>query len=139
MAIEIVTGLILGLNGIEVGCAQTVSWGASRTEIVAKCAANGGTKVTRPGDKAYTLSVEALARVATGVDAAGNFTYVNLEQLFEDGTIFDFEVGGEEVGSTKKSGQCYVLSYSESSNLDGETTWSADFSVTGDVTYTANA
>lgn len=139
MAIEIVNGLEISLNGIVVGCAQTVSWGASRTEIVAKCFANGGTKVTRPGEKSYELSVEALARVATGQDAAGNFTFANLEQLFEDGTIFNFEVGDDEIGGTKKSGTCYVLNYKESSNIDGETTWSADFSVTGDVTYTTNA
>ena len=139
MAIEVAKQLVLSLNGIPVGCAQTVSWGASRERKTAVCQASGDNDESRPGRKSYTMSVDALMRVATGTDAAGEFTFVNIETLFEAGTIFDFEIGPDELGATKKAGQCWVESYEQSSSLDEDPTWSAAFAVTGPVEYTTNA
>lgn len=139
MAIEVIDRLVLSVDGVAVGCAQSVSWGASRERKTAVCQASGDTDESTPGRKSYSMSVEALMRVATGVDAAGQKTFVDIEELFEDGTIFEFEIGPEEVGATKKTGTAWVESYEQGSSIDDNATLNVTFAVTGPVTTSVNA
>lgn len=119
-------------------CARTVSFGGSRTRITGTCAASGDAEESKPGRKSYTLSAEALIRVATGDDVATQVTTATLEAAFEAGTILPWEFGTETLGATKKSGTAYVESFEEGGTLDGEATFNVTFAVTGPVVYTVN-
>lgn len=141
MAIKVEEGYAfqISIDGIVFGCARTVSFGASREDVDATCTASAGAKETRPGQKSYTLSATSLSRVTTGTDVATNVTAKEIETMFEDGTVFDFEFGTDTTGATKKQGTAYVRSYEISGGSTAEPEFSVEFAVTGPVTYVPNA
>jgi len=118
------------------GCATTVKFGASVEDKDATCTASLGTKESRPGQKSYTLSADALMRVATTpAEAAANVTSKTIEQYFEDRTIFNWSFTTSTVGGTKKSGTAYIKSFDEGGGATADATLSVAFTVTGPVTY----
>lgn len=130
--------LQISIGGIIYGCAQTVNFGASREDKDATCTASGGTKESIPGQKSYTLSADALERVTTGASVATNVTSKELEEMFEDGTVFDWEFGSTTPGATRKSGNAYVKSYTHTGGQNDDAKFAVTFTVTGPVTYTTN-
>ena len=130
--------LQISIDGIIYGCAQTVTFGASREDKDATCTASGGTKETIPGQKSYTLSADALERVTTGADITTNVTSKELEDMFENATVFDWEFGSTTTGAQRKAGKAYVRSYTHTGGATDDAKFAVEFSVTGPVTYTVN-
>jgi len=141
MPLSIETGfnLQISIGAIVIGCAQTVKFGSSREVKDATCTASGGVKESVPGQKSYTMSCDALMRVATGTDIPLNVTVKTLEAAFEAGTFLAFSFGTSTVGASKKSGTCYVQSLEQTGGANDDAKFSVTFEVTGPVTYTTNA
>lgn len=138
MAIKVEDGFNfqISLGGIIFGCAQTVSFGASVEDKDATCTASGGVKETIPGQKSYTLSAASLMRVTTLTDITTNVTSREIEQMFEDREIIDWEFTTTTTGGTKKAGTAYIKSFTESGGTNADAAFSVEFTVTGPVTYT---
>ena len=141
MALKVETGfnLQISIGTIVIGCAQTVKFGSAREVKDATCAASAGVKESVPGQKSYTMSADALMRVATGTDIATNVTVKTLEEAFEAGTLLAFSFGTSTVGATKKAGTCYVQSLEQTGGATDDAKFSVTFEVTGAVVYTTNA
>ena len=141
MPLKIETGfnLQITLGTIVLGCAQTVKFGSAREVKNATCTASGGVKETIPGEKSYTMSADALMRVATGTDVALNVTVKTLEEAFEAGTFLTFSFGTSTTGATKKTGTCYIQSLEQTGGATEDAKFSVTFEVTGPVAYTTNA
>jgi hypothetical protein len=130
--------LQISIDGTIFGCARTVSFGAEREDKDATCTASKGTKESVPGQKSYSLSADALERVATGTNIPTEVTSKDLEDLFESGALFDWEFGSTTSGAQRKAGKAYVKSYTHSAGATDDATFAVVFTVTGDVTYTVN-
>ena len=141
MALKIETGfnLQIAIGAVVIGCAQTVKFGSSREVKDATCAASAGVKESVPGQKSYTMSADALMRVATGTDIPLNVTVKTLEEAFEAGTLLTFTFGTSTLGATKKTGTCYVQSLEQTGGSNDDAKFSVTFEVTGVVTYATNA
>lgn len=139
MALTVEDGyaLQIELDGLVFGCATTVKFGASVEDKDATCTASLGTKETRPGQKSYTLTADALMRVDDAPPTpATDITSNTIEKYFEDRTIFDWSFTTTSKGGTKKSGKAYIKSFEEGGGSNADATLSITFSVTGPVTYT---
>lgn len=139
MALTVEDGfnLQIELDGIVFGCATTVKFGASVEDKDATCTASLGTKESRPGQKSYTLSADALMRVDNApTNPPTNITSNTIEDYFENRTIFDWSFTTTTKGGTKKSGTAYIKSFEESGGANADATLSVTFTVTGPVDYT---
>ena len=59
-----------------------------------------------------------------------------LNGIFGSGEVtFEYGPQGSTSGDVRYTGECVMTSYSPGSPVDGVSTWSADFLVTGAVTY----
>lgn len=139
MALTVEDGfnLQIELEDIVFGCATTIKFGASVEDKDATCTASQGTKESRPGQKSYTLTADALMRVDSAPTVpATNITSNTIEKYFEDRTIFNWSFTTTTSGGTKKSGTAYIKSFEEGGGSNTDATLSVTFTVTGPVTYT---
>lgn len=140
MSLKIENGfnLQISIGAIVIGCAQTVKFGMAREVKDATCTASGGVKESVPGQKSYTMSCEALMRVATGTDIPLNVTVKTLEEACDAGTLLTFSFGTSTTGATKKTGTCYVQSLEQTGGAKDDAKFSATFEITGVVAFTTN-
>lgn len=129
------TDVVVRINDIIVGCAQAVDITVSRAIDPASCSASGGWAQGSPGERSWSGSISALARLFEAAEEATNISYDDLLAMLTDGARVELEFSQ---GSTKRyGGFAYVSELSFSKPESGNCNWSASFA--GDGAYAAVA
>ena len=139
MAVINVSGvdISLRLNGIEVGCASSVTLSLTTAMNAAACKATGGWDENVPGRHSWTADVDGLVRVATGTDIAGNRTYTDIMGLQIARTPVTVVVTSAITGDTMYTGTAYLTSTSKSAPLDGNATFTSSLVGSGPLVPSA--
>lgn len=115
----------LRLNGVEVGCASSVSLALTTAMNAAACKATGAWDENVPGRHSWTADVDGLIRVATGIDKAGNRTYADIMALQIARTAVEVVVTSSITGDTMYTGTAYLTSTAQTAPLDGNATFTS--------------
>jgi hypothetical protein len=138
MASRIVKGreLLLSVDGVSVGCANSVEFNSSYELVQAACRESGAFYDAEPGSFTATLSVEGLMKIDTPADATQN-RYYDLAHLHMNQTKIAWVFGTEVSGEEEWSGFAYITSYSQSAPQEDNGTYSIELAVVGDYKIAA--
>jgi predicted secreted protein len=131
--------LTLILDGIDIGCADTIDFTITTATTSAVCRADGGWAQTVPGQHSWTASTGGLIRLATGADAADNKTYTDLRKLQIARTLVTLKFGTDISGDEVATGQAIITSTKATSPANAAATFTVDFQGTGPLTFSTNA
>jgi predicted secreted protein len=140
MATSTISGidLILSVNDIAIGCAQTIDLEVKTETSSATCRASGGWAEVVAGRHSWTASTSGLYRIATAGDVATNMTLANLQALQIARTPVAIEFGSETVGDQKVAGNAIITSVKRTAPETGAGTFAVSFEGTGPLTFTTN-
>lgn len=125
------TDVVVRIDNVVVGCAQSVDITVSRALDPATCSASGGWAQSSPGERSWSGSIGAVARTFETGEEAANISYDDLLTILTDGTKVELEFS---LGTTKRyGGFAYVSELAFSKPETGVCTWNASF--TGDGEY----
>ena len=140
MAVQTISGidLLLKVNGVAIGCAQSIDVEVKTDTTSATCRASGGWAESVGGRHSFMASTNALYRIATGTDAATNVTAANLMALQIARTPVAIEFGSAVAGDQKMAGNAIITSVKYTAPESGAATASVSFEGTGPLTFTTN-
>jgi hypothetical protein len=122
--------LLLSVDGVSIGCANSVEFNSSFEMVQAACRENGAFYDAEPGTFTATLSVEGLMKIDTPQDATQN-RYYDLAGLHMNQTKIAWVFGTDVVGEEEWSGNAYITSYSQSAPQEDNGTYSLELAVVG--------
>jgi Phage tail tube protein len=124
------TDVVVKVNSVIVGCAQSAEFTVSREMDEATCSASGGWKQVSPGQKSWSGSFSAVLRNFTTAEEAANVSFDEILDLLDDGTEVTVEYS-RIAGGKRYSGQAYLSEVSYSQPDKGAVTWSANYEGNG--------
>jgi hypothetical protein len=132
MAEKVIKGrdLLLQVNGISVGCAETVEFSSSYEMVEAACRESGGYYDAEPGDRTATLSTDGVMKIDTPADPTKMRGY-DLAQLHMDQTRINWVFGTDTTGEKEWYGEAYITEYSQSAPQKENGTYSVSLQVVG--------
>lgn len=130
--------LELAVQGIPIGCADTIDLTLTTASTSAVCRDSGGWGQSVPGQHTWGASTGGLIRLATGVDAANNVTYTNLRKLQVDRTRVELKFGTDISGDEVATGFAYITETKATSPANGAATFTVSFVGDGPLTFTTN-
>lgn len=131
------TDVVVKVNNVIVGCAQSAEFTVSREMDEATCSASGGWKQVSPGQKSWSGSISAVFRSFTDAESATEVTLESVYELLDDGTEVAIEYTRATAGGKRYTGQAFVSELSYSQPDKGAVTWSANFEGNGAFTIAA--
>lgn len=129
----------LELNSLPFGCSTSAGLSVETDMDEASCQASGAWKEYIPGAHGWNMDVDALARVATGADAAANLTYADLLALQIAKTLIPVSFGTDISGDVRFVGDSYIKSFKMNRPETGKVTFSVSLQGTGPLTTEVNA
>ncbi|UOR07162.1 phage tail protein [Hymenobacter aerilatus] len=125
------TDVVTYIGDTVVGCAQSMDVTVARTIDPATCSSSGGWAQGSPGERSWSGSIGAIARVFPTAEEAANISYKDMLSTLVDGTEVDFEftLGGEQ--GERYGGKAYLSNLALSKPETGTVTWTADFTGNG--------
>jgi hypothetical protein len=130
----IASDVVVKIDNIVVGCAQTAEFTVSREMLDSTCTATGAWKAQTPGQKSWTGSFSAIFREFTVAEAATNVSFDDVFDLVDDGTLVTIEYATTPNGVTRYSGEAYVSEIKFSKPEKDSVTWSASYQGNGPLT-----
>ncbi|WP_071884448.1 phage tail tube protein [Hymenobacter sp. APR13] len=124
--------VVIKVDDVVVGCAQSAEFTMSREMDEASCAASGGWKQVSPGQKSWSASFAALYRSFTVAEDATQVSFDELFDKLDDGVAVTLEFGKVVTGGTRYSGEAYVSEIKYSQPDKGNVTWNANFTGNGE-------
>lgn len=140
MAISNVSGADMSLyvDGIEIGCSDSIDFTITTATSEATCRASGGWTETVAGRHSWAATTGGLIRIATGTDAASNKTYQDLVSLQIARTPVTLKFGTDTTGGDVYTGTAIITSTKATSPADAGATFAVDFAGSGPLTKTTN-
>lgn len=143
MAVTTLVGkdVSIKIDTVNVGCATDISLDISAEMITTTCAASGGWKEQKPGEKSASGSLGGVMRVTTEGDIPTNITHAELFAKMVAGTacaIIFTATAGAGIGITYTC-TAYIsgLQIQAKPVGNGEATFTANIAVTGAVVVAA--
>lgn len=130
--------LTLKVDGIEIGCADSIDVTITTATSEATCRASGGWTESVAGRHSWSASTSGLIRLATLTDAAGNKTYKDLVALQIARTPVEIVFGTDIAADTVYTGSAIITSTKATSPSDGAATFSVDFTGSGPLVPSVN-
>lgn len=130
--------LELSVNGVAIGCADTINVSIDTAMSSAACRQSGGWASNVPGQHSWTADTSGIVRLATGSDKATNRTFTDLAALQLARTPIDIVFGSSISGDTKYTGKAYISNTKPTSPLDGAATFSVSFIGDGPLVPSVN-
>lgn len=134
------TDVVTEIDNVVVGCAQSMNVSVARTIDPATCSASGGWAQGSPGERSWSGSIGAMARLFTaGAEETANVSYKKLLGILVDGAEVDFSflLGGED--GERYGGKAFLSNLTIDKPETGIVTWSADFTGNGPYALIPNA
>jgi predicted secreted protein len=128
----------LSVNETLVGCATSITLDMSSQVNEGTCRQSGGWTDKTIGRHNWTATIEALMRIATGTDTAGNVTYANFVQMWKNRTPIEVSFGSSISGATREEGTALISGVSASSPENANATISVSLEGTGALTTVTN-
>lgn len=128
----------LDLNGKPFGCSTSAGLSVDTDMDEASCQASGAWKEFIPGTHGWGLDADALARIATGTDAAANVTFTDLLRLQIAKTLIPVSFGTTISGDARFEGNAYIKSFKQNRPEKGKVTFSVSLQGTGPLNIVDN-
>ena len=123
--------VVVKVNDIVVGCAQSADFTVTREMDEATCAASGGWRQVSPGEKSWSGSFSAVFRAfTTAEEEATNASFDDLFDMLDDGTEVTIEYS-RIAGGKRYTGQAFISEVSYSQPESGVVTWTASYTGNG--------
>ena len=130
--------VVVKVNNIIVGCAQSAQFTVSREMDEATCSASNGWRQVSPGIKSWNGSFTAVFRNFTVAEEATEVSFDDLFDLLDDGTEVTVEYS-RKVGGKRYNGKAYISEVSYDQPDTGTVSWTANYEGNGEFTLLAAA
>lgn len=124
------TNVVIKIDNVVVGCADSASFTVSRAMDEATCSASNGWKQVSPGQKSWSGSFGAVFREFTEEESGTEVTFDRLFELLDEGTEVTVEYT-KKSGGSRYTGKAYVSEINYDQPESGAVTWGANYEGSG--------